>query len=81
MAELRDRYHGATTSGMESSRSAAEAISELLEPMQERRQYESDDVVMDILHDGRKAIAATEETLALAKEAASLRFFDRAINL
>ena len=37
---------------------------------------------MDILHDGcRKAIAATEETLALAKEAASLRFFDRAINL
>ena len=84
VTELRDRYSRGDNIGDGVIKvRVAEAISELLEPMQERRrQYESDDVVMDILHDGcRKAIAATEETLALAKEAASLRFFDRAINL
>ena len=84
VAELRDRYARGDNIGDGVIKvRVAEVISELLEPMQERRrQYESDDVVMDILHDGcQKAIAATEETLAMAKEAASLRFFDRSINI
>jgi len=62
----------------------AEAISALLEPMRERRaKYEGDDdAIIDILRAGcEKANAAAEETLALAKEAASLRFFDRELRL
>jgi tryptophanyl-tRNA synthetase len=58
----------------------ADAINELLEPMRERRAtYEGDDdVIIDILKDGcRKANERAEETLAMAKDAAKLRFFDR----
>jgi tryptophanyl-tRNA synthetase len=60
----------------------AEAISALLEPMQERRrQYEGDDdTIIDILKDGcARANALTEQTLAMAKEAAGYGFFDRSL--
>jgi len=62
----------------------AEAIIELLEPMKERRApYEGDDgTIMDILRDGCvRANAVAEETLALAKEAAHLRYFGRGLQL
>ncbi len=62
----------------------AEAVSELLAPMQERRApYEGDDdTIIDILREGtKKANAATEETLAMAKEATKLNFFDRELIL
>jgi tryptophanyl-tRNA synthetase len=58
----------------------AEAIEKLIEPMRERRkQYEGDDdTILDILKDGCvKANATAEETLAMAKNAAALRFFNR----
>ena len=58
----------------------AEAIAALLEPMKERRaQYEGDDAaILEILRDGCiRANRIAEETLAMAKEAARLRFFDR----
>lgn len=61
----------------------AEAIAALLEPMKARRaEYEdNDDLLMDILKDGcARANAAAEETLALAKDAARLRFFDRRLS-
>lgn len=60
----------------------AEAISALLEPMQERRrQYEGDDdTIIDILKDGcARANALTEQTLAMAKEAAGYGFFERSL--
>ena len=59
------------------------AINELLEPMRERReQWTSDDDVMDVLLQGsRQANVIGEETLALAKDAADLRFFPRTIQL
>ena len=46
-----------------------------------RAQYEGDDdTIMDILKTGcAHAIEVTEETLALAKEAAQMKFFDREI--
>ncbi len=64
---------------------AADAINELLEPMRERRaQYEGpehENALMDILRTGcARAIEKTEETLAMAKQAASLSFFDRRID-
>ena len=62
----------------------AEAISTLLEPMQERRvQFEGDDdAIIDIIRDGTaQANLKTEETLAMAKEACGLGFFDRSIAL
>lgn len=58
----------------------AEAIDAMLEPMRDiRRQYEGDDdTIIDILRDGSaRANAVAEQTLAMAKEAASLHFFDR----
>ena len=62
----------------------AEAIAALIEPMRERRaQYEGDDdVIMDILKAGTaRALAATEETMELVRQAASLKFFGREIRL
>ena len=62
----------------------AEAISDLLAPMQERRaRYEGDDdVIIDILREGsRRANACAEETLARAKAAARLDFFERSVTL
>ena len=62
----------------------AEAISALLAPMRERRgRYEGDDApIRDILRAGcARANEVAEETLAVAKEAAHLRFFDRELRL
>ena len=62
----------------------ADAISRMLEPMRDRRaEYEgNDDVVIDILLDGtRRANVLAEETLARAKDAAGLRFWDRSVTL
>ncbi len=62
----------------------AEAIDRLLEPMRERRaRYEGDDAaILDILREGtRRANACAEESLARAKDAAKLGFFDRSISL
>lgn len=60
----------------------AQAISELLAPMQERRkQYEGDDdTIIDILKDGcARANTLTEQTLAMAKDAAGYGFFKRTL--
>jgi tryptophanyl-tRNA synthetase len=60
----------------------ADAIDELLAPMRDRRRaYEGDDdTIIDILRDGcRRANETAEETLALAKDAAKLGFFERRI--
>jgi tryptophanyl-tRNA synthetase len=58
----------------------AEAIDALLAPMRERRRhYEGDDAaILTIIRDGcERAIACTETTLALAKDAARYGFFKR----
>lgn len=58
----------------------AEAIDQLLTPMRERRrQYEGNDAaILGILKDGcERAIACTEKTLALAKDAAKYGYFTR----
>ena len=58
----------------------ADAISELLAPMQERRsEYENDDdTIIDIIREGTiRANKKTEETLMMAKEASCLGFFNR----
>lgn len=62
----------------------AAAINALLDPMRERRaKYEGDDkAVLEILRAGcKRANEEAEKTLALAKEAASLKFFDRTVTL
>jgi tryptophanyl-tRNA synthetase len=62
----------------------AEAINELIEPMRERRaKYEGDDAaVVEILKEGsRRANTIAEETLAMAKDAAGMKFFDRDVKL
>lgn len=84
VADLKDRYaRGDNIGDGEVKMAVVDAINELLEPMRERRErYSSDDVVLDILMEGsRKANVIAEETLAMAKDAASLRFFDRTIEL
>jgi len=82
-AELKDKYvSGGNIGDGHIKVEVAAAISELLEPMQERRaQYEGDDaMVIDIIRDGTKrANVRTEETLAMAKEASGLGFFERKI--
>jgi tryptophanyl-tRNA synthetase len=60
----------------------ADAVNKLLAPMRERRkQYESSDQpILKILKEGsERAIATTEKTLALAKEAAGCGFFPRSV--
>lgn len=62
----------------------AEAIANLLEPMKERRaKYEGDDAaVIEILREGtRRANVLAEDTLARAKDACHLKFFDRDLGL
>jgi len=62
----------------------AAAINSLLEPMRARRaMYEGDDTaVLDILKAGCiRANVEAEKTLALAKEAASLKFFNRTLKI
>jgi len=83
-AELKDKYvRGDNIGDGHIKVEVAEAISELLAPMQERRaQYEGDDdTIIDIIRDGTsRAILRTEETLALAKEVSGLWFFSRTIS-
>jgi tryptophanyl-tRNA synthetase len=83
-AELKDKYvRGDNIGDGHIKVEIAEAISELLAPMQERRsEYEGDDdTIIDIIRDGtRRANAQTEETLAMAKEASGLRYFERKIS-
>ena len=85
IAELERRYAAGDDIGDGHIKvEVAEAIDRLLEPMRERRaKYEgSDDAVLEILHEGcRRANACAEETLAMAKDAARLRFFDRRLEL
>ena len=59
------------------------AINELLEPMRERRlRFDKDDDVIDVLKRGTtEANRVTEETLAMAKDAASLGFFQRTLHI
>jgi tryptophanyl-tRNA synthetase len=60
----------------------AESIDQLLAPMRERRkQYEGDDgAILTILRQGcERAIACTEQTLSLAKEAAKYGYFNREV--
>jgi tryptophanyl-tRNA synthetase len=60
----------------------AEAVSKLLEPIRERRKpYEGDDAaILKILKEGcERAIATTEKTLAVAKDAAGCGFFGREV--
>jgi tryptophanyl-tRNA synthetase len=81
VAELKDRYaRGDNLGDGHVKQEVAEAVNKLLEPMRRRRaQYAGNDAaVIDILRAGcRRANEAAEETLALAKQAASLKFFDR----
>ena len=83
-AELKDKYvQGDNIGDGHIKVEIAEAISELLEPMQERRaQYEGDDdTIIDIIRDGTaRANLKTEETLAMAKDACRLGFFKREIS-
>ena len=85
VAELKDKYvKGDNIGDGHIKVEIAEAISELLEPMQERRsKYDGDDdTIIDIIRDGTaRANTKTEETLAMAKEACALGFFDRGLAL
>jgi tryptophanyl-tRNA synthetase len=84
IADVRTRYAAGDNIGDgEVKMLVADAINTLLDPMRERRlTWASDDDVMDVLLDGcRRANTLCEETLALAKEAAQLRFFPRTIQL
>ena len=82
--ELKDKYvRGDNIGDGHIKVEIAEAISELLAPMQERRaQYDGDDAtIIDIIKDGTsRANVKTEETLAMAKEATGLGFFKRKIS-
>ncbi|MCZ6542325.1 MAG: tryptophan--tRNA ligase [Planctomycetota bacterium] len=81
VAELRDRYaRGDNIGDGHIKPEVAEAVNALLAPMRRRRGlYEGDDdVILDILKAGcARANEVAEETLAMAKDAACLKFFDR----
>ena len=83
--ELKDRYaRGDNIGDGHIKQEVADAVNALLDPMRRRRaEYEGDDApVIDILRAGcTKANEVAEETLALAKEAARLKFFDRELRL
>ena len=85
VAELKDRYaRGDNIGDGHIKQEVAEAVNALLEPMQKRRApYEGDDgAIMEILRAGCvRANETAEETLALAKEAASLKFFARELKI
>jgi tryptophanyl-tRNA synthetase len=79
-AELKDRYvKGDNIGDGHIKVEVAEAISEMLEPMQVRRKAVGDDAtVIEILKSGTaRANVKTEETLAMAKDACGLQFFGR----
>ncbi|MCH8151958.1 MAG: tryptophan--tRNA ligase [Planctomycetes bacterium] len=81
VAELRDRYaRGDNIGDGHIKPEVAEAVNALLAPMRRRRGlYEGDDdAIIDILKAGcERANEVAEETLAMAKDAACLKFFDR----
>ena len=84
VAEIRRRYaEGDDIGDGHIKQELGAAINELLEPMRERRlRFESDDDVIDVLRRGTvRANAVTEETLAMAKEAAGLGFFPRGLTI
>jgi tryptophanyl-tRNA synthetase len=85
VAELKDRYaRGDNIGDGHIKQEIADAISALLEPMQKRRaEYDGDDdAILDILKAGSaRANEVAEETLSMAKAAASLKFFDRDLQL
>ena len=79
-AELKDRYvRGDDIGDGHIKVEVAQAISEMLGPMQARREaVGDDDTVIDIIKLGTaRANVKTEETLAMAKEACGLDFFAR----
>ena len=79
-AELKDRYvRGDDIGDGHIKVEVAQAISEMLGPMQARREaVGDDDTVIDIIKSGTaRANVKTEETLAMAKEACGLHFFAR----
>ena len=83
-ADICDRYErGDNIGDGEVKMLVADAINKLLEPMRERRkQYEDAAAVLAVLRDGTaQAITATEETLAMAKEAAGTGFFPRTVSI
>ena len=81
VAGLRDRYaRGDNIGDGHIKPEVAEAVNALLAPMRRRRGlYEGDDdAILDILKAGcERANEVAEETLAMAKDAACLKFFDR----
>jgi len=81
VAELERRYaEGDNIGDGHIKAEVAEAVDRLIAPMRERRRpYEGDDAaILAILREGsERAIATTEKTLALAKDAAGLQFFGR----
>ena len=85
VAELRDRYtRGDNIGDGHIKQEVADAVNALMDPMRERRaRYEGDDdTIMDILKAGStRANEVAEETLDLARQAASLKFFDRELRL
>ncbi len=85
VAELRDRYtRGDNIGDGHIKQEVADAVNALLDPMRERRaRYEGDDdAIMDILRSGCAAAnEVAEETLALAKQAACLKFFERELRI
>jgi tryptophanyl-tRNA synthetase len=85
VAELKDRYaRGDSIGDGHIKQEVADSVNALLEPMRRRRaRYERDDgAILEILRTGcLRANAVAEETLALAKEAAQLRFFERELCL
>jgi tryptophanyl-tRNA synthetase len=85
VAELERRYsEGDNIGDGHVKQEVAEAVNALLEPMRQRRlEYEGrDDLVLDILKAGTsRSNEIAEQTLAAAKEAASLKFFHRELRL
>lgn len=81
VAELKDRYaRGDNIGDGHVKQDVGEAINRLLAPMHERRAALDgrDDLVLDILRDGcARANRLAEATLALAKDAARIGFFER----
>lgn len=86
VADMRDRYRRGDNIGDGHVKAAViDAVNALLDPMRERRAaYEGpggDDEIIDIIRTGTaRANDVAEPTLAAAKEAMRIRFFDREIS-
>ena len=87
VAEMRERYRRGDNLGDGHVKMAvAEAVNELLEPIRARRAgFEGpsgDDAAIDVIRAGAdRANAVAEETLARAKDAMRMGFFDRTVGL